>query len=112
MVVTWIKAIVFRPRPTSDLVQVLNQLSDPSFPSGHVVIFTAYCGFLIYLAQNRLAASWARWVITVGLALVIALMGPSRIYLGDHWFSDVIGAYAFGSLWLALTMLLYLRRKK
>jgi membrane-associated phospholipid phosphatase len=45
--------------------------------------------------------------LLVALSLLIALMGPSRIYLGQHWFSDVMGAYLFGSLWLALTIRFY-----
>ena len=102
-----VKLIVYRPRPSADLVNVLNQLSSPSFPSGHVVAFTTFCGFLLFLAYTLLRPTWSRRILLVGLGLMIGLMGPSRIYLGQHWFSDVLGAYVLGSLWLALTIKFY-----
>jgi undecaprenyl-diphosphatase len=43
----------------------------------------------------------------VFLALLIALVGISRVYLGEHWPSDVFGAYLLGSLWLTLTVYVY-----
>lgn len=106
-ITTLIKLIVYRPRPSADLVHVLNQLSSPSFPSGHVVVSTTFCGFLFFLAYTVLKSSWKRTVLLVVLGLLVGLMGPSRIYLGHHWFSDVMGAYVLGSLWLALTIRFY-----
>ncbi len=105
--VVLIKLIVYRPRPSADLVRVINQLSSPSFPSGHVMQFTTSCGFLLFLAYSLLEPSWGRRVLLAALGLIIGLMGPSRIYLGQHWFSDVMGAYMLGSLWLALTIRFY-----
>ena len=104
---TLIKIIVVRPRPSPDLVHVMRQLSSSGFPSGHVLGFTAYCGFLAFLAFTLLKPSWGRPLILVVLGLIVGLMGLSRIYLGAHWFSDVMGAYLLGSLWLALTIKLY-----
>jgi undecaprenyl-diphosphatase len=46
-------------------------------------------------------------IFLVPFAVLISLMGLSRIYQGEHWFSDVMGAYLLGSLWLALTIKLY-----
>ena len=51
--------------------------------------------------------SWERTTLLVAFALLILFMGLSRIYQGQHWFSDVAGAYLLGSLWLALTIRLY-----
>ena len=45
------------------------------------------------------------------IALMIALAGPSRIYLGEHWTSDVVGGYIFGGAWLSLSYSLYLALK-
>jgi undecaprenyl-diphosphatase len=101
------KQIVFRPRPPAALVHVVRQLASPSFPSGHVLVFTAFCGFLAFLVYTLLKPSWFRTVLLVVLCLIIGLMGPSRIDMGAHWFSDVAGGYLLGGLWLALTVRLY-----
>jgi membrane-associated phospholipid phosphatase len=102
-----IKLLVHRPRPGADLVHVVQQLNDPSFPSGHVLLYTAFFGFLIFLAYTLLKPSLARTVLLVILGSLVATVGLSRIYLGDHWASDVTGAYLLGSLWLALSITLY-----
>jgi membrane-associated phospholipid phosphatase len=105
--VTLIKLAVYRPRPTGGLVHVVSSMDTTSFPSGHVVMATAYFGFLAFLAYTLLQHSRVRTALLLVAGVVIALMGPSRIYLGHHWFSDVMGAYVFGSLWLALTVHFY-----
>ncbi len=102
-----VKLVVLRPRPSADVVRVFKQLQSSGFPSGHVLTTTAFCGFLAFLAFTLLKPSAGRTGLIVVLALLIALMGPSRIFLGQHWFSDVMGAYLFGSLWLALTTHFY-----
>jgi membrane-associated phospholipid phosphatase len=104
---TLIKLVVHRPRPGTDLVHVVQQLNDPSFPSGHVLLYTAFFGFLIFLAYSLLKPSWGRTLIIVILGSLVALVGLSRIYLGDHWASDVTGAYLLGSLWLAVSIAVY-----
>ena len=102
-----IKAIVLRPRPSADLVQVFQQLPSSGFPSGHTLMATAFYGYLAFLGYTLLKPSWGRTLYLIVFGLLIALMGPSRIYLGQHWFSDVAGAYVLGSLWLALTIRVY-----
>lgn len=107
VVVTTVKSLVHRPRPSKDLVHVLNQLYSPSFPSGHVVLMTAFCGFLVYLLVAGRRRSRLESALVVLLVAVIVLMGPSRMALGHHWLSDVLGAYVLGGMWLALTIHLY-----
>ena len=104
---TLVKLIVTRPRPSSDLVHVFAQLSSSGFPSGHVLEFTGFAGFLGFLCFTLFKPSWGRNLVMATLGLLILLMGLSRIYQGQHWFSDVMGAYLLGSLWLALTIKLY-----
>ena len=57
---------------------------------------------------SRSNALWGsgkrRTAVLATLALLVALVGPSRVYLGEHWPSDVVGAYLFASLWLAGTI--------
>jgi undecaprenyl-diphosphatase len=104
---TLVKLIVYRPRPSPDLVRVFSKLPSSGFPSGHVLAFTTFCGFLAFLVYTLLRPSWGRTAMLIALPLLILLMGISRIYQGQHWFSDVMGAYLLGSLWLALTIRVY-----
>lgn len=102
-----VKVIVQRPRPTAALVNVFAPINDYSFPSGHVLLFTAFLGFLFFTVYTLVPHSRRR---TLGLGLfgaLIALVGVSRVYLGEHWPSDVLGAYLLGSLWLTFTIYLY-----
>lgn len=101
------KLLILRPRPTPDLVDVADVLTTTSFPSGHVVMAAAFGGYLAFLAFTLLRPSLARTLVLVLLAPIILLMGVSRVYQGQHWFSDAVGGYVFGSLWLALTVKLY-----
>jgi len=104
---TLVKLVVYRPRPSPDLIHVFAQLPSSGFPSGHVLEFTAFGGFLAFLTFTLLKPSVVRGVLLAIFGAVIGLMGLSRIYQGQHWFSDVMGAYLFGSLWLMLTIRMY-----
>jgi membrane-associated phospholipid phosphatase len=102
-----VKMLVYRPRPTADLVHVFSSLSTYSFPSGHVLLAMCFYGFIAFLMYALLNQAWYRVLGLTLMALIVLLMGPSRIYLGQHWFSDVMGAYVLGSLWLALSIRFY-----
>jgi undecaprenyl-diphosphatase len=95
---TLVKLAIQRPRPSTDLVEVARQLSSYSFPSGHVMFYTAFFGFFLFLAYSRLKNSWLRATLILLFGGLVVLVGPSRIYLGEHWASDVLGAYLLGSL--------------
>ncbi|MBI4788477.1 MAG: phosphatase PAP2 family protein [Chloroflexi bacterium] len=101
------KILVVRPRPSADLVNVISQLSDFSFPSGHVLFFTTFFGFLLFLGYTLLKATWGRTLLIVLFGGMVGLIGISRIYTGDHWASDVLAAYLLGSVWLALMVHVY-----
>lgn len=76
----------------------------PSFPSGHSLNSLVIAGIVAYLVILRLKTLRAR-VITVAVAAAFAItMGLSRVYLGHHWLTDVLAAWAIGISWLALVI--------
>lgn len=102
-----VKFLVDRPRPSPDLVHVILRLNSYSFPSGHVLYYTTFIGFLIFLSYTLLKPDWRRAILLVVLGGMVALIGLSRIYEGQHWASDVLASYLLGSVWLSLTVLVY-----
>ena len=102
-----IKMLVDRPRPGADHVHVSVWLSDKSYPSGHVLVFTAFFGFLFYLLFKKSKRKTGEIIPAILLILLITTIGISRIYLGVHWASDVLGGYLLGALWLMFTIRLY-----
>ena len=102
-----VKDLIQRPRPGIDLVHVFKVLNSYSFPSGHVMYYVCFFGFVWFLAYSLLKRSWIRTLLLVLLAIPITLVGLSRIYLGQHWPSDVLGAYLLGSLCLIVTISVY-----
>lgn len=107
-----LKVIVGRPRPDPTLInQIGHFLKSDSFPSGHVLGAISFYGFLLYIAYTQLKKGLLRNILIVICALVVILMGLSRIYLGAHWFSDVAGAYLIGIVWLSAVTFIYQRLK-
>jgi undecaprenyl-diphosphatase len=108
-----VKRIMKRPRPTNDGFRVSEaRISGSSFPSGHVIIYTGVYGFLAYLAHCHIKIGLLRKAIIGGLASMIALVGPSRIYLGHHWFSDVVASYLLGTSYLVVLTSIYQRMRR
>lgn len=104
-----IKVIVARPRPSPKLVEVLLRLGSFSFPSGHVVHFMVFYGFLAYVLVTCWRSSWPRNLVLAICVALICLVGFSRIYLGEHWLTDVIGGYLFGGAFLVGLIAVYRR---
>ncbi len=103
------KFLIGRPRPDADLINQIGKFTrSDSFPSGHVLFSIGLYGFLFFLAFSQIKTRFIlRTVTLVVLALPPLLMGVSRIYLGAHWFSDVMGAYLIGYIWLFMMINLY-----
>jgi membrane-associated phospholipid phosphatase len=101
------KIIVQRPRPTEDLVHIVQRVGEFSFPSGHVVFYVTFFGFLLFLALTLFKPVIWRTLAGIVFGGLIVLVGPSRVYLGAHWPSDVVGAYLLGSLCLVAVINIY-----
>ncbi len=104
---TVLKDLVHRARPTTNLVSVFTNLKDWGFPSGHVLSYTVCFGFLVFLVYSLLPHSRRRTVLLIFLILLIILVSFSRVYLGEHWPSDTLGAYLIGSVWLWVSIKFY-----
>jgi undecaprenyl-diphosphatase len=95
---TVIKLLVARPRPTSGaLVHALGY----AFPSGHSTAGAA-TWFSLAVLGSSFTRSTARRVLMTGVAVVlVAAIGLSRVYLGVHAPTDVLGGWALGAAWVA-----------
>ncbi len=99
-----LKMLIDSPRPEG-LIHLSNE---HSFPSGHVLAATLTYGLAAAIIQHSLPnhRRWIPWAITIPLVFFIAL---SRLYLGLHWFSDIIGSLTLAIAFISLGMLLYRR---
>ena len=110
-----IKRIVARPRPDGSLVIQIEHFTRPdSFPSGHVLFFMGFFGFLLFVVYSQKSSAYSRFkpgilrtFLICLLGLLLILIGISRIYLGAHWFSDTLGSYLLGIIWLYLMVYIY-----
>jgi membrane-associated phospholipid phosphatase len=103
-----IKDLIQRPRPLPAQVNVFAKLTSYSFPSGHVMFYVSFFGFIWFLAFTLLKPSFKRVLILVLFGSLVVLIGVSRVYLGEHWASDVLGSYLLGSLTLVAIIQFYL----
>ncbi|GAC1431279.1 MAG: hypothetical protein NVSMB65_04800 [Chloroflexota bacterium] len=103
-----LKIAVKRPRPDPTYKRMLVQLKDNSFPSGHATHYTSFYGYLFFLAYRRMTPSPLRTLVLSLLAALIVLVGPSRVYLGHHWASDVAAGELVGLTYLFGMLQVYL----
>ena len=109
-----LKLLAHRARPSAgaDGLRVVDgNFGGDSFPSGHVLTYVLFCGFLTYLAYTLLERGALRRALLTLLVGLIVLVGPSRVYLGQHWFTDVLASYFLGTA-LLLALLAGYRRAK
>ena len=104
-----LKLMVDRPRPTEDLVVILRDVAGLGFPSGHA--YTAMVLFGLFFYLTPIVVPWKKVTTLLRLTFLalIVLMGISRVYLGAHWPSDVLGGFLVGGI--ILTLLIHLHQQ-
>ena len=113
LISTLVKSFMRRPRPVAgtDLRVVAAKLGGSSFPSGHVLTYVGTYGWLAIMASLLIRPALPRRLAVATLVTIIAGVGPSRIYLGHHWPTDVAASYLLGSSYLAALVVLYRKLK-
>ena len=106
LVFTVLKNVLDRNRPPvpDRLVSVTNE----SLPSGHATMSFVVVGTIVVLAWAG-RSTLARVLLVVAAAAWVGAVGATRVYLGVHWFSDVLAGWAVGAAWLALCVTAWLR---
>lgn len=102
-----LKYLLERDRPSGSLYMELS----PSFPSGHATMAIALYGFILYIVWTY-DRHPLRNPFIIFLAILIMLIGLSRLYLGVHYLSDVLAGYAVGLVWLFISVRLYRKIEK
>lgn len=107
-----VKRAMKRPRPKASPADnairvVAANIGGSSFPSGHVLNYLGVYGFLTYLAHTWIRPNGIRRTIVSLLMTLLALVGPSRVYLGHHWFTDVTASYMLGTTYLLAIVNVY-----
>ena len=108
-----IKMLIHRPRPPLDDAKVSYHFTETAFPSGHVVHYVVFFGFLLAVMILDKSISLV-WRILVGIfsVFLIVTVSVSRVYLGAHWATDVIGGYLFGFAYLGIILQYFLKGHK
>ena len=94
-----LKAILQRPRPTE--YRIVEE-TGYSFPSGHSMVSMAFYGYLIYLIYKYVKNNYIKWISIVLLSILVCSIGISRIYLGVHYTSDVLGGFLISMSYLVI----------
>lgn len=111
LISTVIKLLVNRPRPTVNLVRIVEIAKQQSFPSGHTLFYTIFFGFLLFLMWNLRQINLVLRIVVALLSAVLIITIPfSRIYLGAHWATDVLGGFILGLICLYFIVILYLKK--
>ena len=107
-----IKSVMRRERPNHPEIAVaVARIGGSSFPSGHTINYVGVYGFLAYLVHTWVRPAALRRTVVGLLLAMIGLVGPSRIYLGHHWATDVSASYLLGTSYLIGLTSLYRRIK-
>lgn len=102
LIVLLAKPVVGRVRPPEEFRLVVE--TNQSFPSGHAVASAAVIGVLAAVLVPSLQHRWERVLVRVLAAALVLAIGLSRLYLGVHWTTDVVGGWLAGTGWLLLCL--------
>jgi len=107
---TLMKIVVNRPRPTEPIVRIIETAKSQSFPSGHVLFYVVFFGFLTVLMFHlkSIPKKIRFFIATISLLLIFSIPF-SRLYLGAHWFTDVLGGFLLGIICLSILSFQYFR---
>ncbi len=99
-----IKIIIRRPRPAD--INIITE-SGFSFPSGHAMMSIAFFGMIIYFIYKFITNKCLKSVLIIVMYIIILMLGTSRIYLGVHYFSDVLAGFLIGYVILSVNIYLF-----
>ncbi|MDR5589090.1 phosphatase PAP2 family protein [Christiangramia sp. SM2212] len=99
-----LKRLVNRARPDAEFLVEVQTLS---YPSGHAMMAMAFYGFLIYLINSLQIRKFYKFLLSLFLIILILSIGISRIYLGVHYPSDIIGGFLAGFIWVIFCILVF-----
>jgi len=106
-----LKLIINRHRP--DEVVIFPKFQQASFPSGHVVHYVVFFGFILAVMLVNSRINWVlRWSIGLLCIFLMAGISVARIYLNTHWATDILAAYIIGFMMLGVVILLYLKGER
>lgn len=97
----WLKQIFQRARP--ELHRII-EIGGYSFPSGHAMNAFAFYGILTFLLWRHITVKKGRMILILSSSFMIFMIGLSRVYLGVHYPSDIIGGYLVSCCWLAFSI--------
>lgn len=94
-----LKIIIQRPRPIG---YRLIEETGYSFPSGHSMVSMAFYGYLVYLTYKHIKNKYLKYLLMIILNILILMIGTSRVFLGVHYTSDVLGGFIISIIYLII----------